>query len=133
MARTTTTKVQEIMDTTLTDAQIVPFINIANRIVTRRLSATTLTAAELADIETFLTAHIIAMTKERQPSEEKVGDIWVRYQGSFGMNLEQTTYGQMVLEMDSTGNMQRSAKKKIRIRAIQQDSDDASELTTDQW
>jgi hypothetical protein len=101
--------------------------------VTTQLSGAGMTDALLKDIEMWLAAHLIAITKERQPSEEKVGDIWIRYQRSFGEGLSQTTYGQMVLTLDSSGNLQRSSMKRARVRAIQQDSDNASALQSDLW
>lgn len=133
MARATTTTVRAILDTSLTDAQILEYIDIANRLVTRLLGSSDLTAADLLDIETWMTAHLIASTKERQVANEKVGDMWVTYQGKYGMSLESTTYGQTALMLDTTGSLQRATKKKIRIRAIQQDSDRSSTLETDEW
>lgn len=133
MARTTELEVKAILDTSLTDLEVLHYINVANRIVTRQLSGEGLTDALLKDIETWYTAHLIAITKERQPTEEKVGDIWLRFGGTSGARLEATTYGQQVLTMDSSGKMQQAMKKRASIRAIQQDRDDTSEVETDQW
>lgn len=133
MARTTVEIVKNVLDTTLTDTQITSYVNQANRMVTATLGGEGLTTSVLKDIETWLTAHLIAITRERQPSEEKVGDVLIRYQGKFGDFLNSTTYGQMVLMLDTSGKMQRQTKKRASIRAIQQDVDAASELTTDEW
>ncbi len=121
--RTDVTTVKAIMDTALTNDEITPMIAQANRVVTRILGGTTLTAEELEDIETYLTAHLIAIGPERQPQEEKVGDIWLTFQEKPKAFLESTTYGQMVLFLDSTGLMQVSTKKKITFTAIKQIQD----------
>ncbi len=121
--RTDATAVKEIMDTALEDGEVTSIIAHANRIVTTVLGGTTLTAAELKDIETWLTAHIIAIGKERQPQEEKVGDIWLKFQVNPKEFLESTDYGQMVLFLDSTGLMQVSTKSKITFTTIKQIQD----------
>ena len=121
--RTDATAVKEIMDTALEDGEVTSIIAHANRIVTTVLGGSTLTTAELKDIETWLTAHVIAIGKERQPQEEKVGDIWLKFQEKPKEFLKSTDYGQMVLFLDSTGLMQVSTKSKITFSAIKQIQD----------
>jgi len=111
------------MDTALTDIQITPIIDQANRMVTRTLGGTTLTDAELLDIETWLTAHLIAIGKERQPQEERVDDIELVFQKEPQEFLKSTKYGQMVLTLDSTGLLQVAGKSKVTFKAIKQIQD----------
>ena len=118
--RTNITEVRAVMDTALEDEELKPIIEMANRIVTLKLSASTLTAAELKDIETYLTAHLIATGKERQPEEEKVGDVDLRFQKKPQEFLKSTTYGQTVLFLDTSGLMQQSTKMRASITAIKQ-------------
>ena len=121
MARTTATEVKKIMATGLLDADITSIIDFANRQVTSILGGEGLTAAVLQDIETWLTAHLIAMGKERQPEKEKVediGELW--FQKKTGTSLLSTTYGQTALMLDSSGKLQQAAKQRVQIRAIKQ-------------
>lgn len=123
MARTNVTTVRIIINSALGDTDINSVIEQANRIVTRQLGDTDLVAAVLTDIETWLTAHIIAITKERQMQIEKVGDVVLEYNANPGQFLESTTYGQMALMLDSSGTLGRSMLRKARIRAIKQIND----------
>lgn len=119
MARTTSIEVKEILDTALTDAVVESYINIANAIVTDELSGSTLmSAAQLEEIERWLTAHMITSTKERMGKSEKLGDASITYTGEFGMGLDSTTYGQMVKFLDKTGALAAMGKKKITFKAI---------------
>lgn len=120
MARTDKDTVESIMETGIDPLEIVAIIEFANRMVTTIVGGTTLTEEILTDIETWLTAHLIAMGKERQAKSERINDIWITYQGKFGESLKGTTYGQMVLMLDSTGNFARAMKLKIQINAIPQ-------------
>lgn len=118
--RTTATAVNEIMQSALTDAEIDSIISHANRVVTRKLGGEGMTDALLKDIETWLTAHLIALGKERQPITEKVGDVWAVYNKNPEGFLMSTTFGQMVLFLDTSGKMGQAELKKARIKAIQQ-------------
>lgn len=120
MARTNTIQVKQIIDTALTDPEIDDIISFSNRMTTTILASASLTSAELKDIETYLTAHIIAITKERQTKEERVGDVWIKYYDHPTGWLEQTTFGQTVMVMDTSGLFQKQAKKRASFKAINQ-------------
>lgn len=121
--RTTKTAVRYVIQTALEDDEIDAIIGQANGVVTRVLSGEALADSLLRDIETWLTAHLIAMSKERQPLSEKVGDIWLSFEKRSGNGfLEMTTFGQMVLFLDPTGSFQKSSMKKAAITAIKQDN-----------
>ena len=121
MARTTATEVKKIMATGLIDADVTNVIDFANRQVTIVLGGEGMTASVLQDIETWLTAHLITMGKERQAEKEKVegiSELW--FQKKTGESLRSTTYGQTVIMLDSSGLMLQAAKQKVQIRAIKQ-------------
>lgn len=105
--RVTIAEVREIFDTDLLDAVITTFIGTANRIVTSYLGTTAvLTAAELKDIELWLTAHLLAVTRDQQAQQEAVtggAGVNITYQGKTGLGLDATFYGQQVKMLDRTG------------------------------
>lgn len=121
--RTTAIAVKGVIDTTLESDEIEVYIGHANLIVTRVTAEESLSAELLKQIETYLSAHLIAIGKERQPLEERVGDIWLVYQESPSGFLESTTYGRMVLFLDTSGVFQKSSMKKVSIKAIKQVND----------
>lgn len=124
MARTTADNVNEVIQSALEDADITALIEHANRIVTARLSGEGLTTTVLTDIETWLTAHLIATGKERAPVSEKIDDTWLTYlQYSTKEFLLSTSYGQMVLLFDTSGKMQEASKQQASITAIKQIND----------
>lgn len=118
--RTDNTEVKTIIPTALEDTEIDALIIVANRMVTRTVGSEGLTAELLKDIETWMTAHLIAVGKERQVASEKVGDIWLTYNKNPQGFLQSTTYGQMVLTLDTSGKFQTAIKQKASIVAIKQ-------------
>lgn len=124
MARTDATTVKSVMESTgLSDSKIDGLINVANLMVTNNLTGKGLSTDTLKYIETYLVAHLIAIGPERQAMTEKVGAVSATYQGKFGDGLKLTTYGQMVIQLDTSGTMERLNKSKVRIRAVKQVDD----------
>jgi hypothetical protein len=120
--KTTAANVRSIMDTGLEDSEINKIIEMADRLIDTNLAEAGLTDAVLADISTYLTAHLIAIGKERQVIGEKVQDIWLTFPGPEKKEgLRSTTFGQMVIFLDSSGTMLEASKLKARMRAIPQD------------
>lgn len=115
--RVTATEVRVIIETSLTDAAIDSYIAVANPMVTNTVTCG-LAAAVLKEIERWLTAHLISITKERTTTEEKLGEATVKYAGTFGEGLKSTPYGQMVLQLDTCGQFANLGKKVISITAI---------------
>lgn len=120
--RVTTIEVEQIMDldSSVTTETIAKFIGQANRLVTNRFTGdTTLSVATLADIECWLTAHMLALTPHaRTASVERLGEARVDYTGKFGEGLKSTPYGQMVLSLDTTGKMATIGKPRAYLKAI---------------
>jgi hypothetical protein len=122
--RTTKTAVRYIIDTALEDDEIDALITQANLMVTRVVGEEGLASDLLKDLETWLTAHLIAIGKERQTLSEKVGDIWLTFNKLGGKGfLEQTTFGMTVLFMDTSGNFQKSSLKRASIHSVKQNTD----------
>jgi hypothetical protein len=124
--RTTVAEVKVIMETGLEDPEIDALIGVANRMVTNTLANAGLATDVLKDIESYMTAHLISIGKERQAITERINDIWITYQGDFEFaeTLKTTTYGQMVIMLDSSGLMGRASKQKATIRATPQYPED---------
>jgi len=83
---------------------------------------TELSAALLKEIQRWLVAHLVASTPNyRTTSKEKVGDAEVTYTGKWDVNLLSTTYGQMAVQLDITGKLQKysSGKTGATIRAVE--------------
>lgn len=111
--RTTVADVRAIMeDTTLTDPIITIYINSANLFVTNTLGSSTLDADTLKSIEQWVSAHLIAFTRERQSKKEEAGGAKIEYTGEYGEGLRATSYGQMAIALDTTGALDELSKGK---------------------
>lgn len=115
---TNATDVKVIINTSLEDIEINSFINIADGIINQQLDSDDFTDAELKEIERWLTAHLIATTRERIGTSEKVGDASITYAGKFGEGLKSTPYGQMVLQLDTSGVFADLGTQKLYFKAI---------------
>ena len=103
-ARVTSAEVLEIADfPDLLENDVTPYITSANILVNEILG--TENTGILKEIERWLSAHMIASTKERTSLKEAAGSASVTYTGAFGQGLKSTPYGQMVLTLDTTGLM----------------------------
>ncbi len=120
MSRTTYIEVKSVIDTGLTEAEITMLINNANRMIDYTITNSSLSTDQLKDIETWLAAHLIAIGKERQPKEERVYDIWIKFQTVLGTGLHSTSYGQMVLLLDTTKAFLHAQKMKATVDAVSQ-------------
>lgn len=120
MARTTSAKVKQIIDTTISDTDVDEYIVGANALVTEVVGDdTTITDTLKATIEQYLTAHLMASTRERIARKEGAGGASILYTGKDGMGLKGTPYGQNVLSFDSTGKFAAlDGNKAVSILAI---------------
>ena len=105
--RTTAEKVKVILpETELENEHIDAYITIASLMVDDVAAAGTVAAAKLAEMELWLTAHLISVSAERRPLEEEIGnDTAVKYADVFGPGLDSTEYGQMAAQLDPTGTL----------------------------
>lgn len=112
-------KVQEIMDTELTVEQIAPYVTGANVFVEGTLVGKGLSDDLLAQLEIWITAHMIALSRERTAKSEEAGGAKIVYAGEWGQMFSATSYGQMALTLDTSGTLQTLMKnKKAWIRAV---------------
>lgn len=122
MARVTVTEVEEIMEALpswITDAKITAFITAANLMVTDIYQYSTDASTSLKkEIERWLTAHMLTVSLNRMARREQIGEAEIEYIGRFGEGLKGSPYGQMVLELDTTGLIQKLGKQDITVYAI---------------
>lgn len=118
MARTTIAEVKEIIDTELEDANITAYIDSANIMVTEVVGDSDMSASFLIEIERWLTAHMISITKERQAKKQEVNKAKIEYTGVYGDQLKMTSYGQMVLVWDTSNSFNNLGKKNATITAV---------------
>jgi len=118
--RTTAAEVKEIMDNcTLDDTVVDAYIVGANAWIDNILADDiTLGDTLLETLEQWFTAHMIAVSTCRTASKEKLGEAAVEYTGKWGMKLNSTSYGQMVLTLDTTGLLAKAGKESASIYAI---------------
>lgn len=116
--RTTAEDVKIIIDTSLEDTDITGYITAANNLINTALSGTTLGSDILAEIERWLTAHMIASTRERMAKKEGAGGAEIEYTGVYGVGLNSTTYGQMAMQLDTTGELSALGGKRAYLKAI---------------
>ncbi|OQY11129.1 MAG: hypothetical protein B6I31_05515 [Desulfobacteraceae bacterium 4572_19] len=112
--RTTAQAVKDILDKTqLTDTDIETYIQTANLLI-ENIIQKPLTESLLTEIEKWLSAHLISITRERFTTEEKIGDASVKYAGKYLEGLHSTSYGQMVLILDTSNSFASQQKKEYR-------------------
>lgn len=120
--RTDYDSVQSIMEQTLDRKKTEAFISSANVMVTEHLSDQDLGETLLKEIETYLTAHLLSLTIYRQAEQKKIGDASEKY-SSLGQGLKSTTYGQIVISLDSSGMLSNANKRIATIRVVPQFDD----------
>jgi len=119
MARTDADAVKQILDTSLTDTKIEAFIAGATEEVTEVVGSDTSLSGDLkTEIERWLTAHMIASTREQQLSEAKAGPASAKFQGKTGLGLDSTMYGQTVKVLDTSGKFAALGGKGASIMAV---------------
>ena len=118
--RVTADEVREIKDDiSASNAIIDTFIVEASAIIDSVFSNdSTISDTLKKGLERWLTAHMLSMSISRTTSDEKLGEATVKYTGKWGLNLQATPYGQMVLTLDITGKMANLGKSPASIYAI---------------
>lgn len=97
--------VKVLISTELTDTEITAFIDSASAFYDANLSSAGLSEALQDQITKWMTAHMIATTRERVAIEEGAGGASIKYSGTFGEGLKSTSYGQMCITLDSSGTL----------------------------
>ncbi len=100
--RTDSAAVCAVLETSLGDEQVDPFVDTANILVTEYLASSSLSAAILKEIETYLAAHFVTL-RDRRAKQERADGVGFTLEGDFGMGLDSSQYGQTAQILDSTG------------------------------
>lgn len=111
-ARVTPDEVIAIMDTALDATAVTPYCESANVFVEATLGNSGLSESVLKEIEKWVAAHMIAITKERQTKEEGAGTAYIKYAGDWKQGLSMTSFGQMAISLDPSGTLENIAKGK---------------------
>jgi len=116
VALCTADEVKAVIDTDLSNSQVVPFINTAHQMVYDRLANEGLSIKLLTQIEIWLAAHFLSIMDARVKTESVSGDYSATYEGQTGMGLDFTRYGQMAKTLDPTGKLSQSGKARAGFR-----------------
>lgn len=122
MVRTTPKKVNDITNLEIDETRIGPFITAANLIVTEDLVSAGYTEARLGLIETWLSAHLVKSTIDRDEESQTIVNTTVRFQGETALSLDSTPYGQQVKMLDPSGILANrgAGLKRASIRVVQE-------------
>jgi len=113
MAKATVSEVKQIIDTDLSDTDIQRYIDDAHSVISDVFSS------DKPIIERWLTAHLMAVSRERQSTEEEVLSARARYAGKTAMGLDATLYGQQAKTLDTSGKLANSlSKRRATLTAI---------------
>jgi len=112
-------EVKAVIQTELTEEEVVPFLTTANVMVTDILNDEGYGDALLKQIEIYLAAHFVAI-RDPQVKSETIGEVATSYHGQSGMGLNFTPYGQQVLLLDHHGVFARiqETKRQAEIKAL---------------
>ncbi|MFW6002556.1 MAG: hypothetical protein ACOCQD_04380 [archaeon] len=120
MATATVDEVRAIIDTNIEDTNVESYIDSASSLLSIWFSGVTASQELLTELEKWVAAHLIAMTKERQAKEEGAGGAYIKYAGVFGTGLKTTSYGQTAIEIDTTNTLRSVSGKQIKFFAIKE-------------
>jgi len=114
--RVTQGEVEAVIDTSIDD--LLPFIVIADTLVTDKLTGQGLSTSMLKEITRWLSAHFAAIRDPRS-SKEKTGEAEASFfLGKAGEGLDATPYGQQVKVLDTTGILGSLGKREAKVTAI---------------
>lgn len=120
--RVTADDVKEIITTTVSDSDIGAYILAADVMIDTYLANETGMSADLLkEIERWLAAHLLSMGKQPQERNVRVGEAEFRIGAQFGKGLEATTYGQVVLQLDTSTKLSNINKPKALFKVLSED------------
>lgn len=119
MPRVTPEEVTALMDDLgLSEATLNAFITGASTMVNNVLIGVNHTEELLKEIERWTAAHLISCGPGRQAKKEGAGGANIEYVGEFGEGFHATTYGQMVLTLDTSGRFAALGQKQVVFYAV---------------
>ena len=86
-------------------ADLTPFMEVANELVTEKCINSSYSDERLIKIETWLAAHFYTCSLKRQYTQANVGGVSVGYQSRIDLGFNLTHYGQMAMQLDTAGNL----------------------------
>ena len=110
--RVTATEVQQIidLDSTFSETDIDIHINAANRVVTKVVTSSGMTAADKKECERWLAAHFCAMGRNPYANQEQAGSVSQTMGHKLELALDNTRWGQMAKIIDTGGDLGRFDK-----------------------
>ena len=121
-------KIKNILETALDDEVIESFIEGAQVFLAEALTSEgkKLSNELRTQVEMWLTAHMIAISREKDQTaiDMGAGGAYIKYSDEFGQGLLQTSYGQMAIVLDVTRTLKKIAggKKEMKFKAIPNDT-----------
>ncbi len=108
--------VLEIIDTDLDEGIIRnSMITIASNYIDVHLASAGHSAATLKHIELYLAAHFVAITEEKGGIvEDEFADAKVKFSDVYADGFNSTRYGQMAINLDTSGNLARLSTTKLK-------------------
>jgi hypothetical protein len=113
--------VEDLMqDSSLSDSYVTSILTTVDHILSKvyEYYTGTIGTALLTDIQKYYAAHIIASTTQRMGAEEQVGEARIKYIGKWGVGFESTPYGQILLALDTSGLIAKSALRTASIYVV---------------
>jgi len=116
--RSSETEVKEILITTLSETEVTPYLEMANRLVTARLEGE-YPEKDLIDIVKNLAAHFISVADFRVKSQS-IGEANVTFfaTSTIGEKLASTPHGQNVQMIEWKGILSRTGQGQLTIEAF---------------
>ena len=114
--RVTQGEVEAIIDTDVED--LLPFIAIADALVTDKLTGQGIGTAMLKEITRWLAAHFVAIRDPRVKQDKTAEASATFFLGKEGEGLKATPYGQQVLALDTSGTLANLGKRTASVEAI---------------
>jgi hypothetical protein len=101
--RCSPTEVKELLDTTLTETQVLPFLLAASLLLDTHLINAGLSVALMRELERWLAAHFVCIRDPLFMQASTDGQSMTFQRGPAKDGLKATSYGQQVLLLDPTG------------------------------
>ncbi len=104
MPLVTPEEVRAVIDTVPDSVDLATFIETANLIITEQITDATISAARLRQIELYLSAHFVAITRERGGlTSDETGESKAEFSDVYEAGFALTRFGQAAMQLDTSG------------------------------
>jgi len=110
--------VKAILDTDIPEVDILAYINSATELVNYAIGSS-LADGLKDEVIRWLSAHLIASTREQQLQSASAGPAKAVFQGKSGLGLDSTQYGQQAKALDLSGKLAMLGQKAATLFAIE--------------